>query len=801
MFLLEFAAYLQRNQSSIDPHNLAFTLRQRRSLFSYRTTYTAESLVSLRNEILSSLSDSESKVGVHAQDVRSIEGRSQRILGIFTGQEAQCPRMGAALIETSPMANRIVQILETYLAQLPETDRPHWSLHGELLASSTTSRVHEAAVSQPLCTAIQILIVDLLRTANVQFDAVVGHFSGEIAAAYATGYLSARDAIIVAYYRGLACDQAEGPNGRGIEGTMLAVGTSMEDALSLCEDEVFAGRINVAACNSSSSVTISGDADAIEKLQIVLDNKAKFHRRLRVDRAYHSAHMQPCAKVYVQSLRRTGIQVQRPSKRCRWYSNLRNGRLMEGDIDIDDAYWADNMVKPVPFHQALLTALSDNEPFNFVLEVAAHVALKASATQTIQNVLGTDVPYQGSLDRSMGAVEAMSRCLGLLWSTQTKMGSCSGIDLNAYEVAVSFRKNVDIKPFSVIKGLPSYQWNHNLTYWHKSRILRKMRLRGPYHPLLGHETPNSSSYHRSWRNNLKASEIDWLDGHRAQGQLVFSAAGYLVTLLEAAKVLPEGREIRLIEILNFLIKQAITFDTNISTVEVLIDLSQISETSNASSINAKFTYRAALEFQTVEVSLVANGRVRVILGGNSPNILPQRRPRPPHSLDLEPERLYGAMDGLGYNFSGTFRSLKNLQRIFGKACCWLPVQYPESPFLLHPVNVDAALQSIMLAYSYPGDGQLRTLHLPTGLARLIVNPALCASYKASREDVAVDSICGRNERQTPGRPGFIGHASLYASQYTHAILQERVSTLCPSQKPAAPTMIGMCSTKWIGSRP
>lgn len=766
-YLLKFAAYLQLNHSSIDPQDLAFTLRQRRNLFPYRIAYTAQSLESLRDQILSSLSDKESKVGVHALGLRSAEDRPQRIFGIFTGQGAQYPRMGAALVETSPMADRIIQTLEACLAQLPETDRPRWSLRAELLASSTTSRVHEAAISQPLCTAVQILLVDLLRTANIYFDAVVGHSSGEIGAAYAAGYLNARDAMIIAYYRGVACEQAESRNGRGIEGAMLAIGTSMEDALSLCEDELFAGRISVAACNSSASVTISGDADAIEELGVVLDDEAKFNRRLRVDKAYHSPHMQPCAEVYKQYLRRAGIQFQRPSKGCRWYSSLHNGQLMDADTNVDHAYWADNMVKPVLFHQALLAASSGDEQPDVVLEVGAHPALKGPASQTMQNLLGIDIPYLGSLDRKIGAVEAVSNCMGFLWSAQAKKSNFLSIDLNAYEVAVSD----NAKAFSVIKGLPSYQWNHSINYGHESRTSQKIRLRGPFHPLLGHETPNSSPHHRSWRNILKASEIDWLEGHRVQGQLVFPAAGYIVTLLEAARTLSVGREILLIEISDFLIQQAITFDTRTSAVEVLIDLFDMSELSTASSIDSRFTYRAALESQTGELSIVANGRVRVVLGASSRDILPQRRPKPPHLLDLEPERLYGAMDGLGYNFSSTFRSLRDLQRKHGKACCRLPVQYPESPFLLHPVDVDAALQSIMLAYSYPGDGQLRTLHLPTSLKRLRVNPALCVSKGASREDFALDSTCGREERQAPGRPGFTGQANIYTSQTSHAVLQ------------------------------
>ena len=73
--------------------------------------------------------------------------------------------------------------LENSLASLPAADRPEWSLTEQILAGKETSRLSEAAFSQPLCTAIQVALVDLLRTAGINFTTVVGHSSGEIAAA------------------------------------------------------------------------------------------------------------------------------------------------------------------------------------------------------------------------------------------------------------------------------------------------------------------------------------------------------------------------------------------------------------------------------------------------------------------------------------------------------------------------------------------------------------------------------------------------------------------------------------------
>jgi acyl transferase domain-containing protein len=65
-----------------------------------------------------------------------------------------------------------------------------------------TSQINRAEFVQPLCTAIQIALVNTLARCGVRPNAVVGHSSGEIAASYAAGTLSLPEAIIVAYYPG-----------------------------------------------------------------------------------------------------------------------------------------------------------------------------------------------------------------------------------------------------------------------------------------------------------------------------------------------------------------------------------------------------------------------------------------------------------------------------------------------------------------------------------------------------------------------------------------------------------------------
>lgn len=74
-----------------------------------------------------------------------------------------------------------------------EEDRTSWSLLAELLADPSVSRIGEETVS------VQIVLVGLRHCTRIHSDAVVDHPSGEIATAYAAGFLSPQDTILVAY--------------------------------------------------------------------------------------------------------------------------------------------------------------------------------------------------------------------------------------------------------------------------------------------------------------------------------------------------------------------------------------------------------------------------------------------------------------------------------------------------------------------------------------------------------------------------------------------------------------------------
>lgn len=757
----EYAEYLTSNKN-INLRNLAYTLRDRRSVLTQRISFSATNADELKDLLITATGiDDGSTLGVRTS-LRT--ATRSRVLGIFTGQGAQYAGMGAELILQSQFASDALAELDGYLARLPEKDRPKWSLRKELLAPQAKSRLSEAAISQPICTAVQIILVQLYRAAEAPLDTVVGHSSGEIAAAYAAGYLTARDAMYVAYYRGLYCRLSSSPNGP-IQGAMLAVGTSPEDSRQLIEDDDFRGRLEIAAENSASSVTISGDVDAIEGLQIILDDEKKFNRRLKVDQAYHSRHMDPCVAPYAAALQHVNVKVNAsPNTGCSWFSSVYVGKTATDVLsDLADNYWVANMTQTVMFRQALANALSAG-PYDAVVEFGSHAALKGPANQTITEVLNHSLPYTGTFVRGSDARQAISDALGFLWST-TSAGSVS---LAGVEAALSG----DQSQGRVLKGLPTYPWNHETKYWHESRRSRHMRLRSqPFHPLLGDVSPESGPHARRWRNVLKPSELPWMEGHQVQGQIVLPASAYVCTALEAAQHLTDQEKIRLVELQDFRIYQAVTFEGTNGGIEILVELLQISRSSDQI-ITAHFSYSAALGTDPTDLALAANSEIKIHLGQRSDSWLPPRGSIPPHLIPVEQDRLYGFMESLEYNFTQEFRSLETLSRKLGHAACVSrKTSMPDSEIvMLHPVDLDAGFQSVMLAYSYPGDEQLRTLHLPTSISKVRINPSVLGSQGDDARQFWIDATCTPEDRGTPGS-GFSGSINMFTTTTEHAAIQ------------------------------
>lgn len=779
---LRYAAFLREHGDEVDLEDLAWTQYARRThKLPVRSYIAATTVAGLIEQLEAAGSEQDGPAKQMRPVVSQTKPQTPRFIGVFTGQGAQWAGMGRELLQHSEYAQRRIGQLDAHLQQLPPADRPSWSISQTLLDQS---EIGVASLSQPVCCAVQILLVDLINAAGISFHSVVGHSSGEIAAAYAAGYLSDADAMTVAYYRGMhstAKPDAGSLAGSNRPGRMMAVATSREDALHLCSMRRFRGRICVAAHNGPNSVTLSGDEDAILEAKVVFEDEEKGAKVLFVDQAYHSHHMVACAEAYGECLSTQAVTFSEGRPKSRWFSSVyveEATRLVE-DGRLNEGYWNANMVGEVTFADALRKAVDEAGPFDAAIEVGPHAALRAPSLATLSdyNPDLKDLPYTGLLKRGQNSIESVAAALGYLWA---HLGA-KVVDIQGYQDLVRGpRVN------RLVTGLPRYAWNHgpNQEYWHESRISRAFRSRKPTHELLGNMLPDGTqgrSYR--WRNHLSVNEVPWLGGHRVQGQAVFPAAGYVCMAFQAARsVVDRNRPLEMLEVRDVNIDSALAFPDDDVAVETLFEMMDIKMDEKAGRLEARFFLSAATGAVVDALAPKANGCIIVLFGdasAGSDDALPLRPDPEPMMKSVDGRKFYDALSKTGFGYSGPFRGLSNLRRKAGFATGEIQnlvnvsLDDPRKAMIVHPAFLDLAFQAIMLAYCYPEDGRLWAVHVPRHIRSIQISPKLCAEQLTCTQqtDSYIQPLYFDAVETSASFDGVVGDVGVYAPDGQSCMVQ------------------------------
>lgn len=332
---------------------------------------------------------------------------------------------------------------------------------------------------------------------------MTGHSSGEIAAAFAAGALTFESCLSIAYYRGIVVAKLK-DNYPEMKGAMLAIGTSHEDATSMIE-ELKNGQVVVACINSPFSVTASGDASAIDELKSAAEKKNLFTRKLPVDVAYHSPHMDLIAEEYRKAI---GNVKPASSKSVQFFSSLMGRKT--STLALGSSYWVSNLKSPVEFASSLFNCcslaqegLTPQDSVTHLIEIGPHSALKGpirdilSAAPKAKQKIG--VGYSCALVRKENAIMST-----LQLASELLMKGCY-LDMSA----VNFPKEGP-KP-KLLSDLPPYPWNHETEFWHESRISKGHRMKSrPRGDILGTLAVDSNDLEPRWRNIIRLDDIPWV---------------------------------------------------------------------------------------------------------------------------------------------------------------------------------------------------------------------------------------------------------------------------------------------------
>lgn len=484
----------------IDPHtsftlrDLAYTLSERRTRFFHRSYVVT------------------SKPSLAKSDFVYSHPRScpPRIGFIFTGQGAQWPQMGKRLVDCFHPVRELLQRLDAELQSLP--DPPQWSLLGthnfnqyygrsltdseELTLPRRPEILRSPEFAQPLLTALQLSILELFDRWNIRPQNIVGHSSGEIAAAVSAGLISPGEAIKNAYYRG----KTIAPIGSPAAG-MLAAGLGHEEVLPYLIG--FEDSVEVACINSPESTTLSGCLTSLEGIQTKLKSDNHFTRLLHVDMPYHSQGMRGIAVQYRERLEKLCNPTSATKQSSSFFSSVTGHRLQQ---ECDTAYWERNMVSPVLFHYALENLLSE-EGADILIEIGPSAAMAGPIAQILKSLPAREpaTEYYSALKRGSDGAACLLDVAGRLHTAN-------------YPVRIAeVNGDSPVKgPLSVIVDLPNYQWNHSIKYWQESEASKDWRFRTfPPHDLLGSKVLGTSWQAPSWKATIRLHDLPWLMDHKA----------------------------------------------------------------------------------------------------------------------------------------------------------------------------------------------------------------------------------------------------------------------------------------------
>ncbi|RYP39087.1 hypothetical protein DL767_002350 [Monosporascus sp. MG133] len=483
--------------------DLAYTLSERRSRLWHRA------FVTTRN----------TEIEVNDFTVAKKSSQAPKIGFVFTGQGAQWPQMGKQLLQFFPLTRTILEELDQVLQTI--RDPPKWSFVSELTEPRSADHIRQPEFSQPLVTAIQLCLIAVLESWGVKPSSVAGHSSGEIAAAYAAGFLDRASAIKAAFYRGRAAVNRKGEAESNVG--MLAVGLGTEAVAPFLEK--YEGLAWIACFNSPSSLTISGKKPELEKLAADIKAAGHFARLLQVDLAYHSEMMGVIGEEYEVLLSSDAEfgTLDSPASGVSMFSSVNSTKLTEA-TPTNALYWKTNMVSPVRFHEALkamVTQPDGNAP-DMLIEIGPSGALAGPVSQILKSLpSGGNVSYCAAWSRGVNAVKALFDVAGSLF-------------VAGAEIDMALVNNYADQNVRTIVDLPNYSWNHSIKYWHESAASKDWRFRQFInHDLIGSKIFGTSWHNPTWRKHLMLDDVPWLRDHKMGPDVLIPGAGLATMAVEA----------------------------------------------------------------------------------------------------------------------------------------------------------------------------------------------------------------------------------------------------------------------------
>lgn len=612
---------------------------------------------------------------------------------VFSGMGPQWRGMGTALAAAFPV----------FAEALEECDSLYRRVAGQSLLAEVAAYRGEAEglptrLAQPINVFFQIALARLLISFGLHPDrGVCGHSVGEIAAFHIAGAIDLETAVELIFHRARLLERLSGRGG------MIAVSAGEEAIAPLAQVR----GVSIAAINSASAVTVSGDNLAISALLDDLRQTSVHARMLDVDVAYHSAatdQLEAEFRAAIADLRFRPAHLP-------LYSTVTGGLIDAVEVFEFDEYWWRNLRETVAFLSAFGQLVAEDT--RAVLEISAHPVLLAYMQETLAS---SNISLIRTLRRHYPEVLAFAECLGRV--------QVSGVAQPNWSALLGS----PAAPGSMSAPLPGFQW-HKARYWAESSDKQQLRLAAPTSVFLGYVRPESPDVWDVEEADLMSFA---LTDHVVLGQPRMPMAAFIEMMHAALRqAAPQGT----VSLSRLRLHRGIILsgeaDTRLTT--------RLDKKSGMVSI---WSRQGALVAEAHCVALRPHIFVRDPDGEKSSELDGSRG-----WTEQEADEFYGDLAALGFEYGPAFRGLRWV-RTGPSGAAGLIDGVAVEDCLIPPAVLDAGLQVMLaleLAHWHTGGPQERRERLPVSIADVTLDRAVSnADFPLS----ARAALVRRNDRES-----------------------------------------------------
>ncbi|MFO1432611.1 MAG: alpha/beta fold hydrolase [Candidatus Competibacteraceae bacterium] len=704
---------------TLPPGDICFTANIGRSHFQHRLSAAAKSASELQSELRTVV---EGKRSFQVAIGSALPARP-KIAFLFTGQGSQYVDMGRQLYATNLLFRHLIDHCDKTLRPLlgeslravlyPESRQAD---NAEVCQANST--IDETAIAQPALFALEYALATLWQSWGIKPDIVLGHSTGEYAAACIAGVFSLEEGLqLIARRARLVQAVSSG----GATAAVLASPARVTEVIAL-----FADKVSLAGVNGPEETLISGSADAVDTVLSILKEAGITSRRLPILHASHSPLMDSVLDEFEQIAR----QVHYHAPRIKLISNVTGEPLYH----IDAAYWRRHLREPVRFMAGIKQL--EAESCQVMLEVGPQPVLLWLGRQ---NWSGShQVSWLASLWPIHEDWEQLLQSLGELYVRGVE------IDWKSFDRDYSRRKVI----------LPTYPWQRQ-RYWLSKRTHRSegvARAGGNSHPLLGKRIHCVAFQNNEilFETRLGADFPIYFSDHRVYEQVILPTTAYLEMALQAGAALLATEQLA---IDNFAIHQALRLPE-----EGVGKTVQISLTPERSGYTCRIYAAIADSVPSAHPAAACSWNL------HAEGYLRTADPLPLETMDLtalqaavteviDVDEFYRISQERNLGYGSNFRLIRQLWR--GASIALGRVRLPENLmqettlYKLHPALADACLQVAGALFL-----EDEKTYLPIGVERLqwVSPPGMevwCKARIRSRqqETITIDFSLGTTEGQ------------------------------------------------------